>query len=344
MSKRLKGTKEEYDQALDALIRIQRFDPKELVQTERLGSENHFSEAVEPAEMLLSLFQSLPDAVLVELPDNQLSVIKQAANSTYNIFDEIKSFDLGVGDNANRRRGIIERLKGEYQGAFGKIHPLISFSMARTVDFNRLESDGRAAVQSVRDETSQLRDYIEKVSREAEGLLEKVRQSAAEEGVTRQAKYFGAEAAKHEDHSKSWKWAAILASIILFVYSLLALLFFPTVDYLQPDSVAEAIQVTASKILVFAVLAYALIQCVKNYAAQKHNAVMNKHRQNALLTYTTLAESGSSPEARDTILQHAAAAIYAPGDTGFMKNEERGYGGNPIVGFAPQQIIGGGSN
>lgn len=339
---------QEYEKLLnevtDDLKRIQEFDAETLVRDDKLGEEFAFYDAVDPAKKLISLFSKLTVSTLSEFPSSQLQQISRQCKAVYAIFHEILEFSSKVADANNLHSGLISRLRDSYQIAFDTLFPFIAYAVARTVDFNQLSEEGRAAVQSVRDETASIKAYIEKTSHEAEELLEKVRQSAAEEGVTRQAKYFKEEAEKHEVQSVTWRKASFWVGGGLIVYALLALFAFPKIDYLRPDNPAEAIQLTGSKILVFAVLAYGLIQCIKNYAAQKHNAVTNKHRQNALLTYTTLAEAGSTPEARDTILQHAAAAIYAPGDTGYIKNEERGYGGNPIVGFAPQQVIGGSSN
>ena len=57
------------------------------------------------------------------------------------------------------------------------------------------------------------------------------------------------------------------------------------------------------------------------------------------MTYRTLSESGATVEARDTILNHAAAAIYAPVDTGFVANEERGYGNAmPAITIGPKSF------
>lgn len=328
----------------DDLARIQDFDAETLVRRDDLGAEFAFNDAVDPAKRLISLCSKLPASALSEFPESQLKQISKQCKAIYSVFSEILSFSSKVPDAENVHISLISRLRDSYQSAFTDLFPYISYAVARTVDFNKLSEDGRAAVQGILDEKQKLTGSIEKTHNEAIALLEEVRKSAAEEGVTRQAKFFRDEAERHEDQGTTWRKASFWVGGILVSYSLAALFLFPLVGYLQPATPAEAIQVTGSKVLVFVVLAYGLIQCIKNYSAHKHNAVMNKHRQNALLTYTTLAEAGSTPEARDTILQHAAAAIYAPGDTGYVRNEERGYGGNPIVGFAPQQIIGGGSS
>lgn len=341
MSERFVGTEEEFKQTNDALIRVQEFDPIELVQTQRLGSENHFIGAVEPAESLVRIFKKLPVAVLRDLPDAQLTIVRQAANSTYNIFEEIEKFDVNQGDTVNRRNSLIDKLKSKYQGVFGTLYPLISFSMAQTVDFSRLEYEGRAAVQAIRDETKSVLADLAEISDDARNILAEVRAAAAEQGVSQEAIHFSNEATQHKQAAGWWLMTSIIMASLVAGYAVFSL-FFPSIDVLTAENNFEAVQLTASKILIFFVLAYALFQCVKNYSAHKHNWIANRHRLNALMTYRALAEAGGSQEARDVILQHAAAAVYSPSDTGYLRTEDRGHGINPLVAF-PTRLPSGGT-
>jgi hypothetical protein len=62
----------------------------------------------------------------------------------------------------------------------------------------------------------------------------------------------------------------------------------------------------------------------KNFLSHKHNSIVNKHRQNALMTYSALADAASSEEAKDIVLNHAASCIFSPQETGYIKNESAG--------------------
>ena len=59
----------------------------------------------------------------------------------------------------------------------------------------------------------------------------------------------------------------------------------------------------------------------KNFLSHKHNAIVNKHRQNALMTYTALTDSAASDESKDIVLNHASSCIFSPQDTGYIKHE-----------------------
>jgi hypothetical protein len=74
-----------------------------------------------------------------------------------------------------------------------------------------------------------------------------------------------------------------------------------------------------SKAIIFSVLVYSLLASIRNYNANRHNAVVNKHRSNALSTYTTLAEAVRDIDKRDIILTKAAECIFDPQPTGFTK-------------------------
>lgn len=322
-----------------SLIRLVEFDAKSLIRERELGSKFSFEDIVEPAKRLQGIFAKLFLEALKQFPDKELGQIRQQADNVYNLFQQVIEFDPEDADASSRRESLINKVDGQYQPVFSVIYPFISFAVARTVDFDQVAADGRAAVQSVRDEANKVMEELKDTSSEAERVLHEVRDAAAEQGVTQQAKYFSGQADTHERHAGSWLIASILSAALVVGYAVLTL-FFSRIDFLEASSIEEAIQLTASKILVFVVLAFLLLQCVKNYGAHRHNAVSNRHRQNALMTYTTLADAGSTSEARDTVLQHAAAAVYAPGDTGYLKSEERGYGGNPVVGFSPRSIVG----
>jgi hypothetical protein len=50
-----------------------------------------------------------------------------------------------------------------------------------------------------------------------------------------------------------------------------------------------------------------------------HNAVVNRQRQNSLMTFKALVEAAGQQENRDIILTKAADSIFAPQPTGFSK-------------------------
>lgn len=324
------------EEVIEDLQRIQSFEVESLVQRERLG-EMAFVEAVAPARRLVALFNRMPTEALKELPAQQLKLIQQKAKATYSYFDNILNFNLKTGDPETQKQQLVDQISASYQDTFTSIYPLISYSVARTVDFASLESNGRAAIQAINDDKENVLSEIRKTSEEAASVLDEVRNAAAEQGVTQQAKYFADEAVKHEEAARKWLAASVVMAFVVLAYAVLTF-FIPS--FVNPRTNSEIAQMIASKVLVFGVLAYALFQSVRNYSAHRHNAVTNKHRQNALMTYTTLAEAGRSSEARDAVLHHAAAAIYTPNDSGYLRHsEDNNHQSPPLITVSPRSLL-----
>lgn len=309
--------------AKEVLRRIQVYDANSLAQREKLGAAYHFENAVEPAKKLIALFQKIPVEVFDEIPDTERDTIVSQANSVYNIFEQVIAFDATVSDAQGSHSNLLAQLSSHYQRLFTAIHPLISFSMARTVDFNSLADQGRAAVQGVKDQSAAILLELTQQKSEAQGILNDVRQAAAEQGVSQQASYFASEASTHEKEAGVWRKYTVRMAIAVGAFGF-GSLFFHKIWFLSPGSTAESIQFIASKLLIFSVLVYMLLLCSRNFMSHKHNAIVNKHRQNSLMTYKALVNAGATPEARDTVLNHAAASIYRLHDTGYVRGSEKG--------------------
>ena len=141
-------------------------------------------------------------------------------------------------------------------------------------------------------------------------------------GVSLHAAFFKQEADKHEKAAEVWKKGVWGAAAVLAVYAVVSM-FFPAVPWL--DGVAP-LQLAVSRTLVFIVLGYALLFCARNYAAERHNAVVNRHRHNALMTYRALVRANKNLEGADIVLTQAARFIYAPQDSGYARGGSGGGG------------------
>lgn len=322
-------------QAESSLSRIQTFEAERLVRRDELGASFEFSAAVQPANRLIALFQKLSTATLDQFPDQQLSTVIQAADSVYNLLENISSFDPSSADAISTRQTLIENLRKQYQPAFTNMFPLIAYSVARTADFGAIADQGRAAVQSVEDRVAHLVDEITNKGQEASRVLEEVRKTAAERGVSQEAFHFSKAADEHGRLASDWekttkRWAAILG---VFAF---ASVFFHRIPWIAPSNSIEASQYIVSKILIFGVLAYMLGLSAKNYLSHKHNEIVNRHRQNALMTYQSLANASADVGSRGIILQQAATAIYQLHDTGYVKSHGNS---SSIAEFLPRSSI-----
>jgi hypothetical protein len=157
----------------------------------------------------------------------------------------------------------------------------------------------------------------------ANRVLAEVRKVAAEQGVGFQATYFKSEADNHDLIAVQWRTYTIVAGAALGIFAVAAM-FLHKWDVLHPADATEAVQFSLAKLGLFAVLGFALILCSKTFLAHTHNAIVNRHRQNALLTFQALVNAAKEESKKDIILTHASACMFSPQETGFTKHSAEG--------------------
>ena len=312
------NTDELLQEATESLKRIQEFDVSKLPRENELGSELHFAEAVAPAEQLIELYKRLSVAALQDFPDQTLTIIKDNANNSYQLFTQALEFKAAQQNPQNARNSIITQIKNAYQPAFQALHPFISYSLHRAADFQRLDTQARATLQSVKDKADDFAEEMKSHENNAKQILDEIRNVAAEQGVSQQAHYFKEEAERHETDAETWRSRTTKLAIGLGIYSV-ASLFIHKLPGLDPSDTYQSIQLVTSKILIFGVIAYMLFLSARNFLSHKHNAILNKHRQNALLTFKALTDAAKEEENRDIVLNHASSCIFTPQDTGYIK-------------------------
>lgn len=306
------------ENARESLSRMQKFEAQSLVRAKELGEMLSFRDAVSPAEHLIGLYQQLPQTVLELLPYDEVNKIKNGADADYNRFDQILQFDPKAANAPATRTQMIDDLQQAYDPTFKHLYPWISYSVARTTDFRRLEDDARSAIQSVRDETEQLQREMQEIKNETQGILDRTREVAAEQGVSQRAVYFKKASEEHDSKSNRWLAMTICFAIVLGIYAI-GSLFIHKFPILVTDNLYQTLQIAVSKVLIFAVISYMLLISTRNFLAHKHNAIVNKHRQNALLTFQALVDAAKNSANQDIVLTHAAACIFSPQPTGYSK-------------------------
>lgn len=323
-------------QAKLSLERIQAFNPDTIVRREELG-KYAFDAAVAPAKKIIALFNTLPVSYLVYFPDDQLTTIKDASNNAFNSFQSFLSFDIESAQPSvtQAQEDLVKSLNHLFQHSFNVLSPLIAFSTARAQDFSALEHEARAAVQSAQDQAASLVANLQKQREVIEEILRETRSAAAEQGVGKQAIHFKNEADSHNAQANIWLTRSIGTAIGLGLFAITSLFLhhFPGLDSTDPYRMA---QIAVSKVLIFGVIAYMLALCAKNFLSHKHNEVVNRHRQNALATFTALADATSDAASSDVVLSHAAACIFAPQETGYTKQESHSSDITPALQLLPR--------
>lgn len=299
-----------------SLLRMQNFDTSTLPRVDDLGAHINFKDAVEPATKLIGLYQQLSIDVVESLPIPRLNTIKGNADGNFNQLDNILKFEPGTPKST--RDSLIQQLYDAYDPAFEALAETISYSVRRSTDFEKLGRDARGVIQAVKDDAEGIRKELVEFKGEAQATLVEIKKVAAEQGVSQQAIHFKTEGDGHSTAAEKWLTATVVMTVVLGVYAILTL-FLHHFAWLKPTSTYDSVQLTVSKALIFATIFFMLVLCARNYLAHRHNAVVNKHRQNALATYTAIVKAANVPTNSDIVLNKAADCIFTPQSTGYSK-------------------------
>lgn len=314
------ATEKVYETTHEALERVQTFDPTTLGRVDDLGRQMNFAEAVKPAESIIAVYRRIPMSALADFTDGQLNSILNQANADYNLFNQILDFNAASSDAVATRTNILASIRVRRDQVFDQLWQFVAYGVARITDTSLLETQARATIQGIEDQAAKLTEQLLKAKSDADAALAAIRAVASEQGVSQQATYFKEEAQGQETLAGQWLKSTYRFAGALGAFAVLSL-FLHKIDWIKPESYAETIQLVTSKILIFSVLGYLLIMAARNYATHKHNAVVNRHRQNALLTYRALVTAAEETGTQDIVLAHAASCIFSPQETGFAQGK-----------------------
>lgn len=300
----------------ESLNRVQQFDASSLSREADLGKQMSFASAVRPAEALINIYKRIPLTAIEDFSDTQLNSINGQAQADFNVFKQILDFDATGADASNVRTGILNTLSVRRDQLFDQVWQYVAYGVARTTDVSLLETQARSTIQGIKDQSEQLTRQLNEAKTEADTTLAAIRAVASEQGVSQQAVYFKQEAEDQEDLASTWLRYTYTFATAVGLFAVFSL-FFHKFEWIKPTNTAEMFQLISSKFLIFAVLGYLLLMAARNYTTHKHNSVVNRHRQNALLTYRALVEASAEKGTEDIVLAHAASCIFSPQETGF---------------------------
>lgn len=332
---------EEHETALkaarDSLLSIQSFDASSIVRADRLGVAFDFSKAEDSAKSVIALFRQVDVESLAVLPTSSLSSLYSISESTKQLFQQCLEFDPTSSNATSTRESIIASINSHVTSVFNTLSPIISY-------LGTQQAGAKSTIDNLLRELGDTKQRLEAVLRDAEvarqqtaTVLETARTTSGTVGAQEEASFFGSEADNHRTASEDWKKATIGAAAVLLLYAV-GTAFLHKWTWFMPTTDIGLVQFIVSKILIFGVLGYLLALSAKNFLNHKHNEIVNKHRQNALLTYEKMVNAGQTDEARNIVLQLAAASVYQLHDTGYVKSSESsGRGG--IIEILPKTSL-----
>ncbi len=184
--------------------------------------------------------------------------------------------------------------RDNYDGIFSNVSPSIAFGVRRGTDFARLEQQAKDVVAKPVEMKESNEETSKTILENARGVIEEVRRIAEEAGVSQRAYYFKSEADKNELEAKPWLYSTIGLALVTAALSVgLTVRYLFVLPTLTPS---QSVQLAIPKLFLFSLLLSATIWTGRTYRAHRHNAVVNRYRQNALASFEAFAQAASGDQ------------------------------------------------
>src|SRR3990172_77891 len=280
----IEQTNEARGRLVATLNQLAAIKPENLVREEELGKGLSFRLGLPDFQRALELFNELTTFNLDLLPYNIINQLQKQAQDTLDIFSRIKSFSPGqVSNPATERNNLLRQISEQYDLSFTALAPWVSYLSQKDVDLVASKNRARQLVGDLENLTMGQRTKLSQELGEIAAVLAKARSAAAEVGVAQHTKEFVEEARLHRRAARIWLCAAIAFGIAAVIYAWWS--FGHTPEPPTGDSViGYYIHFAVPRIIILSVISYGLIWSSKNFLANRHNEVVNRHRQNALRT------------------------------------------------------------
>lgn len=324
------------------------FDKKKIEEILKLTDEELFHEKdyakaslkiyKDDINCIKEILKGILNLDIVLFKDHNLNrLIEYIVNRAIGIFDTIKNY---YGNNRENIGNNISQFITAINNRCPYVLAWISFKSFYTIN-SKLEKSGLddlSQIPSKLTEIEKIKEQISKYELDARKGLESIKDIANKVGVSKYSSVFEKQAEKHK--TNSWFWflgiIGLLLIIIGFAVCLLKDCFFKL-----PDGASWGIivQFTTAKLIIFSILCVALSWTIKSYKANKHNEVLNKHRQNALDIFEAFVNGTSDEQTKNAVLLQAVQSIFAQQNTGYNDNEtETGNAQTKILEFVGSSI------
>jgi hypothetical protein len=307
------------DPIIEKAKQISNFPIKDLLRPELELFSFNFNPAKPLIETLQKLYREVAVIDFQMVPEGTYGSLGRIAQEALQILNDIKSFN--PSQNAEQtRNGLISNLRARYQESHDTfaIHLAVNSMVKAQLSKQSQEADEAVA---------KLKSLSETYNKDVTGTLAKVNGALAEAqkvanqtGVTKEAGFFEDECKNHRN--SAWAW---FAGSVLLMIGIVGYAFFSVIPELlrspEDEGLLGIIKTGIPRIVILGIGYFALIWCARNYAASRHNLIVNRHRRNALSTFKTFYLGTEDPAIRNAILMQATACIFSAQSTGYLKEE-----------------------
>ena len=291
-------------------------------------------------EMLQEILTA-PRESLIRLSKDNVQQIKNNLQQLMAIFSEIHSFGLqnsSESQNLNEEhKGILRNIVRFSHNVKRELGPTISYLNSKKVEQletrvnDTIDDAVNKTAKKFNTETNRLQKHSDQAEQSEAKRQEDFNQlkgqledTLAEESVSKYEKIFERQASKHQEGAFWWLISTV-GLIVVFGF-----VFYWLFDSLKLGG--GVLQNLLTKGFLLSLIYLLLNRSIKNYTAEKHLEVVNRHRQNALRTFQAFhSAAGENQEIQDAVLLAATNAIFDANQSGYLSAKMRGSeSANPI--------------
>lgn len=314
---------------IDLLMKLDldEIDLEELKRSNLSGSGLSF-ESVHPDllgvhEMFREILTS-PRGDLVNSAHAEVQNVRKYLPRFYEIAQKIRDFDINVENPSETHANLLQEISNFCSSVKGRLSQSISYLKSKQVEQFKSQINATVvdAEKNFSAETNRLKEINEAAeAKEADRQKEfnrlklELENQLAKKSISSYEKIFADQGEKHQKGARIWL-ITIGALILGF-----GLIFWWLLRDLGPagSQLPVILQNLFTKGFFLSLIYLLLHRFIKNYTAEKHLEIVNRHRQNALATFEAFTEAaGENRETRDAVLLAATEAIFDANQSGYL--------------------------
>lgn len=314
----------------EAIIELANIDPVAYERVDELGRSYGFTKVIPVFISIKRLYQQLSKCDLDEVPDAVVDQMISLVKSTNDLLRRVQAFSPTAVESspaefnnklpAKVHEDLIQEIETHHLNLFGQLTPRLAYHLAIAANQEELRENVNDIIKGLSEHQRILAEQYKEKLVGIETALEKVQQTAQKVGVAAHAEHFKSESESHEREAKAWLIYTIILACLTFLLGIASLI--AGILWLSSLSPTQSVNLAIAKIVIFSLLFSGIVWTGRVYRAHKHNAVVNKHRQNALSTFETFAiAAGEDQQIKNAVLLQATQCIFSPQQTGYVTQE-----------------------
>lgn len=250
------------------------------------------------------------------LPEYHRNNIATKVSQVLAIFDEIQAFNPEQDSAWSQRNNLVQRFNSEYREFYDYLVEKLHAYLGNRAYSKELDTDFGKKAKKELDEIRTIKADIDEVRQSVKDAAS----IASDTASTATAQFFDDEAETHRRVARKWFWGVMASFLVVGIITLIFTL--SIVKDLNGDDGNINVSYLTIKVVIIAVSLLALRFTTKNYNANKHLAVVNKHRANVLKSVEAHRTTAVDIATKDAILAAGVAAAFAQAETGFISTKE----------------------